>query len=105
MFEESDEKRELARLKRRARETLKKIAWIISELAYPAFDLGLADGKMAAMLNQPYKPPDIIKADRRTEHEYWRGWRDGREAAIEEGYKPTTRLPKPPIPDSPDDEE
>ena len=101
MFEESDAQRALARLKRRARETLKKIAWIISELAYPAFDLGLADGKMAAMLNQPYKPPDIIKADQAIAHQYWKGWRDGWRAGIEEGYKPTIKMPKPPKPTPP----
>ena len=91
--------RELNRLKRRAREALKKIAQIVSELAAPAFDLGYADGKTAGMLNLPYKPPDIIKADPYTEQQYWRGWRNGREAAIEEGYKPTVKLPNPPMPE------
>ena len=102
---QTEEERELARLKRKAREAKRKIGLIINELAGPAFNLGFADGKLATMLNLPYKPPDIIKADRYTEHQYWRGWHDRREAAIEDGYKPTVRLPKPPISDPPDDEE
>ena len=96
---QTEEERELNRLKRRAREAQKQIDQIVNELALPAFGLGYANGKMAAMLNLPYGPPDIIKADRYTEQQYWRGWSCGLETAIEEGYKPTVRLPKPPIPE------
>ena len=96
---QTEKERALARLNRRAREALKRIAQIVNQLAAPAFDLGYADGKMAAMLNLPYGPPDIIKADRYTEHQYWRGWSCGLKTAIEEGYKPTVRLPKPPMPE------
>ena len=96
---QTEEERELARLKRKAREAKRKIGLIINELAGPAFNLGFADGKLATMLNLPYKPPDIIKADRYTEQQYWRGWSCGLESAIEEGYRPTVRLPKPPIPE------
>jgi len=96
---QTEEERELARLKRRAREAKRKIAQIVNQLEAPAFGLGYADGKMAGMLNQPYRPPDIIKADRHTEHRYWLGWSYGLDTAIEDGYKPTVRLPKPPIPE------
>ena len=96
---QTEKERELAKLKRRALDALTRIAQIVNQLAAPAFDLGYADGKMAAILNLPYEPPDIIKADQYTEQQYWHGWRDGRESAIEDGYKPTVRLPKPPIPE------
>ena len=96
---QTEKERELARLKRQARKAKKQIAQIVSRLEVPAFHLGYVDGKMAGMLNLPYKPPDIIKADLHTEQHYWRGWSCGLETAIEEGYKPTVRLPKPPIPE------
>lgn len=98
---QTEKERELARLRRKARESQKQIDQIINDLASHAFDLGYANGKIAAMLNQPYRPPDIIKAEQVTAHQYWKGWREGRRAAIEDGYEPTVKLPKPPKPTPP----
>ena len=91
----TEKERELARLKRHAREAKKKITWIVDQLTDPAFCLGFADGKLAAMLNLPYDPPNFTKADPHTAHQYLRGWLDGWQTKIEDGYKPTVKPPKP----------
>lgn len=94
---QTEEERELARLKRQVRETNRKIDRILIDLASPAFHLGKAEGQMGAMLNRPYKPPAIFKEYLHLAENYRRGWIDGYEIAIEHGYKPTIRLPKSPL--------